>query len=198
MRSNIYALDRYEADCLEIPEMAEKTARYAGLDENSTLRLRLLAEELVGLMPHLYIYGNGSFWIESEQKSFELHLQVTPFDKDEFDPDEVIAVSKSGKNAAAKGIIGKISIAIDNMISDLSEKNIEQTYGGAWSMGLDDEQSIWSLSGYKNGFEPDEVRNNYRTEWDELEKSIIAILSDDVIVGVKRGRISIIIKKQFD
>ena len=33
--------------------------------------------------------------------------------------------------------------------------------------------------------------------WDELEKSIIAKLADDVIVGVLGGKVDIVVKKKF-
>ena len=34
-------------------------------------------------------------------------------------------------------------------------------------------------------------------EWDQLEKSIVAKLADDVIVGVRGKKVEIIIKKKF-
>ena len=33
--------------------------------------------------------------------------------------------------------------------------------------------------------------------WDELEKSVIAKIADDVIVGLKGKRVDIIVKKSF-
>ena len=38
----------------------------------------------------------------------------------------------------------------------------------------------------------------FRSPWDELEKSIIANLADDVIVSVKGNRVEIEIKKNFN
>ena len=34
-------------------------------------------------------------------------------------------------------------------------------------------------------------------KWDELQKSIVAKLADDVIVGVRGKKVEIIIKKEF-
>lgn len=52
--------------------------------------------------------------------------------------------------------------------------------------------NAWHLSSYKEN-----VSDNTE-EWDELEKSIIANLANDVIVGVKGKKVDIIIKKTFD
>jgi hypothetical protein len=48
----------------------------------------------------------------------------------------------------------------------------------------------WSLQQYK------EVSKEEK-EWDELEKSIITSVADDVIVGVKGRKASIVIVKKF-
>ncbi|MCR5142758.1 MAG: hypothetical protein K6C68_09570 [Ruminococcus sp.] len=61
MRSDIYELDRLSSDYRAIPAEAEKVAVYNGLDKKSTLRLRLLAEEMICMLPQLLIYGKGRF-----------------------------------------------------------------------------------------------------------------------------------------
>ena len=61
VKSNIYTLKKLKEDFSNIPAEAEKVANYNDLDKKSALRLRLLAEELVGMLPKLLIYGSGSF-----------------------------------------------------------------------------------------------------------------------------------------
>ena len=39
--------------------------------------------------------------------------------------------------------------------------------------------------------------NSENEKWDELEKSIVAKLADDVIVGVRGKNVEIVIKKEF-
>ena len=51
----------------------EKTAEYVELDKKQASRLRLLAEELVEMLPSVLSYASGKFWVESQGKSFELH-----------------------------------------------------------------------------------------------------------------------------
>ena len=50
----------------------------------------------------------------------------------------------------------------------------------------------WSLNNYRNVVHEENVE-----DWDELEKSIIASLADDVIVGVKGKKASIVVVKKF-
>ena len=52
--------------------------------------------------------------------------------------------------------------------------------------------NAWSLSTYKQG------AKNKTEAWDELEKSIIANMADDVIVGIIGGKVEITIKKSFE
>ena len=76
MVSNTYYLKRNEKDFANIPEEAQRVAEYHNLDKRSVLRMRLLAEELICMLPHLLRYGKGKFWIENVGKRFELHLGV--------------------------------------------------------------------------------------------------------------------------
>ena len=59
--------------------------------------------------------------------------------------------------------------------------------------GCTDYACLWSLEQYRNGIE----RKENSEAWDELEKSVIASVADDVIVGVKGKQADIIIIKKF-
>ena len=50
----------------------------------------------------------------------------------------------------------------------------------------------WTLENYKN-----QAKKAKEEAWDELEKSVIASIADDVIVGVKGKRADIIVIKKF-
>jgi len=57
---------------------------------------------------------------------------------------------------------------------------------------------IWSLQTYRTGLETQRLDNaEADAAWDELEKSIVGKLADDVVVGVKGDRIEIVITKDF-
>ena len=52
---------------------------------------------------------------------------------------------------------------------------------------------LWSLEQYKSTVKKEEKKD----DWDELEKSVLASVADDVVVGVKGKRANIIILKKF-
>ena len=54
--------------------------------------------------------------------------------------------------------------------------------------------SEWSLQQYRESVK----RDKKALEWDELEKSILGKLSDDVRVGVLSNRVEITISKTFE
>ena len=198
MKSNVYKLEKNENDYSNIPNEAQKTAEYNGLDKKSAMRVRLLSEELICMLPELLNYGTGSFWIESEDKNYELHLKVEARDHFDVDIDKLLSVSKSGKNAAAKGIINKICIAVDYMLSDRAKLAESDPYS-FYTMGMSEHSGAasWSLLDYRNNLQNSESFESKEDNWDELEKSIIANIADDVIVGVIGRKIDIIIKKKF-
>ena len=90
----------------------EKTAHYNELSKKQTLQLRLLAEELVGMLPELLEVGSGEFWIENKDNDFELHAAIKAERLSMYDKENILSVSKSGKNAASKGIINKIKLIL--------------------------------------------------------------------------------------
>lgn len=199
MKSNVYTFVKNADDFRNIPEEAEKVAVYNRLGKKESLRLRLLAEELICMLPQLVRYGSGEFWIENKNNDYELHTRVSPEEFVMLDREKILSVSKSGKNAASKGIINKILIAVERMVEDRAKLANEAPYD-FYDMGMTEygDYSAWSLMSYKNC-----VMEGYQKEveaadkWDELEKSIIAKLSDDVIVSIINGKIDIIIKKSF-
>ena len=181
-----------------IPQEAEAAAEYIGLDSKTTLRLRLLSEELICMLPQLLSYGAGKFWIEWTGRDYELHLNVTIDKTHDYDVDRILAVSSSGQNAAAKGIIGKMIVAVESMLGK-NENSIDDDPYGVWRRGLADydEETIWSLEAYKDAFSSENAKQEYSDDWDELERSIIANLADEVRVGVRGGKIDIVVLKSF-
>ena len=69
---------------------------------------------------------------------------------------------------------------------DMGSSNVPRIYSDTWS-------NVWSLYSYRQQAGDDKGSE----KWDELEKSIIANLADDVIVGVIGKNVDIIIKKNF-
>ena len=87
-------------------KQAEKVAAYKGLTGKDALHLRLLAEEMMGMMRSITGEKEGLFWIEDEDNVYQLHLQVnTRMSLSK--RDDLLAASTSGKNEAARGLMGR-------------------------------------------------------------------------------------------
>ena len=186
-------------------ELAEKTGAFCVLDNKSVLRLRLLSEELIELIRSLASNLQGDFWLETKDKNVEIHMK-TEIPMDLQTRNELLAVSSSGKNSAAKGIIGKIRemIAIKTLPDDPDSKYMEQQALGLLSLGYQmgtygAGTYSWSMNTYvsqidKADFNIDETKEAK----DELEKSIVANLADEVKVNIVNSNVEVTIFKSFD
>jgi len=202
MKTDVYRFERAVDNIDEIVGLAEKIAAYNDLSENEELKLSLLCEELVELLPNLLIYGKGEFWIENNGKNYEVHAVVEADDLlTSSDRKEILAVSRSKKNSAAVGIMNRIKLAAEELIANYAlSKGVsgEVSYDTSSLEALDydyadpfAQQDMWSLVKYKKTVQ------DGTDAWDELEKSIIANLADDVTVGIIGGKVEVVIKKTF-
>ena len=191
MQTNIVKITRDNANLSKILDEAQKTAVYAELDAKQTLRVALIAEELVGMLNELSENFEGTFYIEANNRSFKFVTQISLNENmDKQTKRKFIDISSEKKNASAKGIMGKIRDVVENMLypeNALYSSNFV-AYQLETAVLLDD---TWTLNRYK-----DSQRENEEA-WDELEKSIIANLADDVIVSVKGTNVEIVIMKTF-
>ncbi|HBI53250.1 MAG TPA: hypothetical protein DDX72_10830 [Ruminococcaceae bacterium] len=202
MKTDVYRFERAVSDLDGITEIAEKAASYSRLDEDQELKLMLLCEELIEMLPNLLLYGKGEFWIETKDKDFEIHSVVEADDLlTGTDRKDILKISKSGKNAAAVGVMSKIKAVAETLLANYALSNgvsgeveYETDPLEFYDYGITDpfaQQDMWSLTTYKK-----KVKAN--TEgWDELERSIIANLADDVTVGILGGKVMITVKKKF-
>ena len=195
MKSDLCKLTRNTTSLEHILKESEKAAGYVNLDKKQSMNLRLIAEELVGMLPELLSFSDGEFWLECEGKTIELHVSLVPNEALTFEKRvKLLSVSTDGKNAAAVGIMAKIKIAAAFMMIDY-EKTVQNT-SSFYSYGLggdfDLQCPIWTLANYRQN-----VSKEKDEEWDELEKSIIANIADDVQVGLQGSKVEITVKKTF-
>ena len=209
MKSNSCKLNE-DLTCLgTVLAEVEKVTTYNGLEDKKALRLRLLAEELCGMLPGLIQNFSGKFWVENDGDDYELHVELKADDMNIDLRDELISVSKSGKNAAAKGVMGKIRAVAETMLLAAFDPTLPPPhpegefydYHG-FNMGFGYIDPViscetgfvysWSLFNYKTAVEEKE-----EDAYAELERSIVAKLADDIIVGVRGNNVEIIVKKSF-
>ena len=204
MKSNICKIENGIKDLELILKESEKVAVYNELTHKQALQLRLICEEIDGMLPNIIDDFSGDFWIDFENGICKVNVSIQ---FDEFTADKkkgLVAISKNKKNAATVGVVGKIRSALENVFLDQDtfgsgEMMFESRYfsmdhysGIDYSSGMD-YACLWSLEQYRSAVKREEKRE----AWDELEKSVIASVADDVIVGVKGKRADIIVVKKF-
>ena len=198
MKSNICAIKRGGLGLENILTEVEKVTNYNSLDKKEALRLRLLAEELVGMLPELVKNFDGCFWLQNNESRYELHVELSVEGLSKEKKEQLISVSASKKNAAASGFMGKIRDIAENMLLFSDDPSRSHLFESDFLCGYDAADIhysyAWSLDYY---MEQQQTKQTSESEWDRLEKSIVAKLADDVIVGVRGKNVEIIIKKKF-
>ena len=85
----------------------EAVAVYKSLPAKSTMHLRLLTEEMMGMVRALTGESEADFWIEDEDGVYQLHLK-TDAAVSTVMREKLMEVSTSGQNKEAKGVMGKL------------------------------------------------------------------------------------------
>ena len=165
------------------------------------IHLRLIAEEMFGMVKTIAGDFEADFWIDDDDKAYYVHLNAA-IQMDSKIRSTLIETSTSKKNAAAKGIMGKIRDVFQAYMACRNDTVtvMSEYYGGFSScelsgMGAFSSANIWSLSCYKETVQGRKTDDTIE-EWDELEKSIIANLADDVTVGINGNNVEMIITKK--
>ena len=181
----------------------ERFADYCRLDGKKKLHLRLLSEELLGMVTEIGGDFDAEFWIDGSDDGCRICLEAET-EMNTQKREELLKTSTSGKNAAAKGIMGKLKNVMELYwlgYKDVVEGATDYSLAEYTSMAMSTMSSPrpmvdWKLSDYRNEVEGE--KNGSRSEdWDELEKSIVANLADDVSVGIKGGTVEFVITKTF-
>ena len=195
MKSNICVIKQGGSGLETVLSETKKVTDYNGLQDKEALRLRLLAEELVGMLSELVKNFEGRFWVQNNENYYELHAELSVENLSKEKKEELIAVSANKKNAAATGFMGKIRDIAENMLLFSENPGWHYMPEYDYMQGYDNYTYAWSLETY---VEQEKTRpTNGSQEWDQLERSIVAKLADDVIVGVRGAKVEITIKKTF-
>ena len=171
----------------------EKVALYKELTHKATLHLRLLAEEMMSMVGSITGDVEGKFWIETDKDVYQLHLQVET-DIDAKQRKQLVSAASSGKNEAHRGIMGKIRSFFEPD-DDLPVFYITDMPPMGEAIG----ESAWSMRSYREQVERylQEERKGAAEAWDELEKSVVAHVADDVKVSIKSRTVEMTIIKKL-
>ena len=202
MITDIIKLDSSGKGDEEALDITEKAGNYGNLAHQDILRLRLLSEELIGMLRGIAGKVDSEFWLENKGNEYFIQVKsVIELSKEL--REQLISASTSGKNAASAGFMGKIRdfISVALLPSKEYDSVMNTAPFGFMAMGCEevfDETSSyqWTLQTYKESLDKSEEEDK-KEEWDELEKSIVGSIADDVQVSVKGYEVEITIIKKF-
>ena len=170
--------------------LAEKVAAYKNLSKKNALHLRLLVEETLSMMRSITGDVDGKLWIEDNDGVFQLHLHART-ETDDKQREQIVSASTSGKNEATRGIMGKIRAffePVDGLpvFMDLSPDGLYTNM-------------TWSLRTYQTQIHQyvEQNREGAAEAWDELEKSVISHIADEVKVSIHGRDVEMVIFKKM-
>ena len=173
--------------------MADHTAQALKLSHRDAMHMRLLVEEMMNMVRSIIGQLEGKFWIENEGKSYKLYLQTKTL-MDTEQRKQLVSASTSGKNEAHRGIMGKIRAFFEPM-------PIEDTpsyLAGTIVRGNANDDLTWSLEAYRERLRNGkDASDEAREEWDELEKSVVSHIADNVTVSIRNYDVEMMIYKKL-
>jgi len=205
MRSDIVNVTSSGDGTEEALRAAYDSASYRGLDKKKALHLRLLAEEMLGMVRQITGETEAEFWVESKGTSYELHLVAYPIVTGSMRK-ELLKVSSSGKNEAAKGFMGKLRDIFDRALVSDDMGGLSDYYAHGIVMpgeiadpvtyAVSSNMVTWSMQKYKASIEEAQDAAA-KEEWDELEKSIVASIADEVRISITGSKVEMTVYKKF-
>lgn len=179
------------------------------LSKKDSLHVKLLVEETIGMVKGITGKFKGLLWVEK----FESQCSVKLISKTLMNADikhDMLSMSSSGKNDLAKGTMGKIKDIIETgLLNYESVMKLQQEYNGVSigfgglgvynDIGLANNPGafsgfMWSMADYQKQLKEGKDSNEgMKAAWDELEKSIVASIAKDVVVGVKGNNVELTI-----
>ena len=178
----------------------DKVSAYKGLTGKNALHLRLLAEEMMAMMRSITGETQGKFWIEDQDGVYELHLQAATR-MTSTKREKLLSTATSGKNESARGFMGKLRDffergADEDIAAHTSPLLMPGLYEHSSTPTLDWE---WSMTQYEKALAYGVDRKDEKAlqAWDELEKSVVAHVADDVKVSIRNQQVEMTIIKKL-
>ena len=188
-----------------VMETEERFASYHNITGRQAMHLRLLTEETLSMANGILDDFRGNFWMEGETTKKGLLCRIC-LSADKLANKEqeahILSVSTSGRNESARGVLGMIremvrrslqteSIEDEQFLQNMNDAFLGMENGNAGIAAPD--ANYWSLQVYRQ--ELSAQKNSKPEEWDELEKSIIATLADEVKVWLNSNSTDVIVEK---
>ena len=197
MKSETIVINRNEDSTDKALALVESFV--SDLSPKAALRVRLLAEETMNLIRSITGDMDAEFFVEKEDGCCKLHLNTNTimFAKKR---KELMEISTSKENAAAKGVIGKIREVFELALLPKDERSARESRIGM--MGLVDPTSLaatsvetWRMSNYISSVNDMDENNEFVQEAkNELERSILSKIAKDVEISIVGDDVSMTIE----
>ena len=194
MRTDVITVSSNGKQMSAALEQVEKMASFKGLSSKGTLQLRLLTEEMMGMMRSITGEKEGQFWIEDEDGVYQLHLKVSTR-MNSSKREKLLSAATTGKNESARGLMGRLRDFFeqgDNLGAlpyFMSEADDPTAATMRWE---------WSMNAYQNTLQGYmEKDQRAREAWDELEKSVVTHVADEIKVFIRGGQTEMTIIKKL-
>lgn len=172
---------------------AEKTAQVLELSHREALHLRLLVEEMMSMLNSIIGKLEGRFWIETGNGECRLYLQAKTL-MDTEQRQQLLSAATSGKNEAHRGIMGKLLAFFEPMPITDAPAYLSETM----LPGDRDGELSWSLEAYRERLRRrKDASEGAQEEWDELEKSVVSHIADNVEVSIRGYDVQLMILKKL-
>lgn len=187
MKSESIVISTNEGNIDKVLEVVEAFSK--DLDHKAGLRIRLLAEETMNLIRSITGEMDAEFFLERDDDQVRLHLNTNTI-MFAAKRKELMEISTSKENAAAKGFMGKIREVFELAMLPKDERSARESRIGM--MGLVDPTALsatssetWKMSNYKSSVEEMDQNTEFAQEArNELERSILGNIAKEVEISI--------------
>ncbi|MBE5828809.1 MAG: hypothetical protein E7305_05010 [Butyrivibrio sp.] len=187
MKSESIVISTNESNIDKVLEVVEAFSK--DIDHKAALRIRLLAEETMNLIRSITGEMDAEFFLEREDDQVRLHLNTNTIMFAQ-KRKELMEISTSKENAAAKGFMGKIREVFELAMLPKDERSARESRIGM--MGLVDPTALsatssetWKMSNYKDSVDKMDQNTEFAQEArNELERSILGNIAKEVEISI--------------
>ena len=187
MKSESIVISTNEGNIDKVLEVVEAFSK--DLDHKAGLRIRLLAEETMNLIRSITGEMDAEFFLERDEDQVRLHLNTNTI-MFAAKRKELMEISTSKENAAAKGFMGKIREVFELAMLPKDDRSARESRIGM--MGLVDPTALsatssetWKMSNYKDSVDKMDQDTEFAQEArNELERSILGNIAKEVEISI--------------
>lgn len=184
-----------KGDFLQISlDRIEGLANTQNLSQKDALYLRLLGEELFEIVKGSTGDFSAKFWAENVGNDYVIVLEADAVDLSEDAKKELISISSSGENSNVFGVMDRIRSLFGVLAVGVDSSAMPGVTSFGYGYNNTGEDLSWSLKKYKKAV----TEHNLDPAIEEISKSVVANVADDIVVGVKDKKVKIEIYKSFD